>query len=68
MRTELDEDALPDNTDSFDEDPTARKKGRRWEDRQEVSTIPIVQQRVPHTTTTSLWANGDKGPLVMVFG
>ena len=40
-----------------------RKKGCG----EEVCNIPILGQRNGYTVVTSLWANGDQGPLVFVF-
>ena len=47
------------------------KKKAKWSrnnDHQEVATVPISQQRLPHTTVTTWWGNGDLGPLFIIFG
>ena len=46
------------------------RKRRQWagETGDKLITVtPISQQRLPHTCTTSLWANGDVGPLTYIF-
>ena len=62
-----------DSIDHSSGDENAKKEARKrrregdhaWE---EVITVPIVQQRMPHTCVTSIWGDGTPGPLTFVFG
>ena len=76
-RKNLDQDSDNDaSADSLDESSadeattTAAKKRRRegLEEKDEVFVVPIIQNRMPHTCTTSIWGDGTAGPLTVVFG
>ena len=57
-----------DDDDAEDGAPAAqRPRGGREKDPEEITKPAVYQDRVPHTTVTSIWANGEPGPLVMVI-
>ena len=66
MTLDEDEDSIIDTSHAGTEAAKRRREGRH--DHDEVATVPIMQQRMPHTCTTNLWADGTPGPLLFVFG
>jgi len=47
--------------------PNKRHRREGMSGNDEVSVAPVVGQRIGYTCVTSLWGNGDLGPLVFVF-
>lgn len=67
------EDAAEDSLDADSEDEKKAKRSKTkhregLEGKDEVFVVPVTQDRMPHTCTTSIWGNGAKGPLTLVFG